>query len=92
MKCRATNKQVQKNLDYDKGMSDGVNSMLIIIAYVLSCFGYKRAKIQQIVNKIQDVADSINKGYITHQDLEDDLWNDYQILMQRRNGVYDDRR
>jgi hypothetical protein len=65
--------------------------MLIIVAYVLSCFGYKRAKIQQIVNKIQDVADSINKGYITHQDLEDELWNDYEILMQKRKGVYDDR-
>lgn len=91
MKCRLNNKQVKKNLDYDKGMSDGVNSMLIIVAYVLSCFGYKKAKIQQIVNKIEDVADSINKGYITHQDLEDDLWNEYEILMEKRNGVYNDR-
>lgn len=91
MKCTANNKQVKKNLDYAKGMSDGVNSMLIIVAYVLCCFGYKRLKIQQIVNKIRDVADSINKGYITHQDLEDTLWRESEILMEKRNGVYYDR-
>lgn len=91
MKSAHDNKQVKRNINYDKGLTDAVNSMLIIVAYVLSCFGYKRAKIQQIVNKIQDVADSINKGYITHQDLEDELWNDYGILMQKRKGVYDDR-
>lgn len=91
MKSAHDNKQVKRNINYDKGLTDAVNSMLIIVAYVLSCFGYKRAKIQQIVNKIQDVADSINKGYITHQDLEDELWNEYKILMQKRNGVYDDR-
>ena len=91
MKSAYNNKQVKKNINYDKGLTDAVNSMLIIVAYVLSCFGYKRAKIQQIVNKIQDVADSINKGYITHQDLEDELWNDYGILMQKRKGVYDER-
>lgn len=91
MKSAHDNKQVKRNINYDKGLTDAVNSMLIIVAYVLSCFGYKKAKIQQIVNKIQDVADSINKGYITHQDLEDELWNDYEILMQKRKGVYDDR-
>jgi hypothetical protein len=91
VKSAHDNKQVKRNINYDKGLTDAVNSMLIIVAYVLSCFGYKKAKIQQIVNKIQDVADSINKGYITHQDLEDELWNDYGILMQKRKGVYDDR-
>lgn len=90
MKCAANNKQLRRNTEYEKGISDAVNSMLIIFTYVLSCYGYKGPRIQQMVSKIEDVADSINKGYITHQDLEDELWNEYQIKMKKRKGVYHD--
>lgn len=84
MKCAYKNKQVQKNASYERGVASGVDSMMIMFAYVLSRYGYKGKKIQQIIRSIEDVADSINKGYCTHQDLEDVLWDEYRIRMRKR--------
>lgn len=84
MNCLANNKQAKRKNDYERGVASGVDTMLIVFTYVLSCYGYKGVRIQQIVSKIEDVCDSINKGYITHQDLEDELWNEYQIRMKKR--------
>lgn len=84
MNCRFKNKGVERKLEYERGVASGVDTMLIVFTYVLSCFGYKGVRIQQIVSKIEDVCDSINKGYVTHQDLEDELWNEYQIRMRKR--------
>ena len=84
MNCRFRNKQVKQNSNYERGVASGVDTMLIVFTYVLSCYGYKGVRIQQIVSKIEDVCDSINKGYITHHDLEDELWNEYQIRMKKR--------
>lgn len=89
MKAAYNNKGVRKTLAYEKGVSDAVNTMLIIVTYVLSCYGYKGKRIQQIINKIEYTADSINKGYITHQDLEDILWEEYQIKMQKHKPGYE---
>ena len=83
MNCRFKNKQAQQNNAYERGVAAGVNTMLIVFTYVLSCFGYKGQRIQQMVSKIEDVCDSINKGYITHQDLEEELWNEYSIKMKK---------
>lgn len=84
MKCRINNRQIKKSADYERGVASGVDSMLIMFAYVLSRYGYKGKKIQQIVHSIEDVADSINKGYCTFQDLEDVLWDEYRISMKKR--------
>jgi hypothetical protein len=84
MNCRFKNKGVERKLEYERGVASGVDTMLIVFTYVLSCYGYKGIRIQQIVSKIEDVCDSINKGYVTHQDLEDELWNEYQIRMKKR--------
>lgn len=84
MKCAYKSKDVSKNASYWRGVQAGVDSMLIMLAYVLSRYGYKGKKIQQIIKSIEDVADSINKGYCTHQDLEDTLWDEYRIRMRKR--------
>ena len=84
MNCRFKNKDIERKLEYERGVASGVDTMLIVFTYVLSCFGYKGVRIQQIVSKIEDVCDSINKGYVTHQDLEDELWNEYKIKMKKR--------
>lgn len=84
MNCRFKNKGVERKLEYERGVASGVDTMLIVFTYVLSCYGYKGIRIQQIVSKIEDVCDSINKGYVTHQDLEDELWNEHQIRMKKR--------
>ena len=84
MNCRFSNKQVKKSNDYDRGVNSGVDSMMLMFTYVLSRYGYKGARIQQIVKSIEDVADSINKGYMTHQDIDDILWDEYKIRMKKR--------
>lgn len=84
MNCRFSNKQVKKSNEYDRGVNSGVDSMMLMFTYVLSRYGYKGTKIQQMVKSIEDVADSINKGYVTHKDLEDVLWDEYQIKMKKR--------
>ena len=81
MKCSINNKQAQKNANYEKGTKDAVYSMIVIVAYVLCRYGYKGRRIQQLMHSIQDVADSINKGYCTHKDLEDTLLAEYDIQL-----------
>lgn len=83
MKCSYNSRETRKNQSYEKGVSDAVNTMIIIVAYVLSCYGYKGKRIQDMIHKIEYTADSINKGYITHQDLEDTLWEEYRIRLSK---------
>ena len=39
-----------------------------------------------MINSIQDVADSINKGYVTHKDLEDVMLEEYEIQLCDTSG------
>jgi hypothetical protein len=81
MNCAARNKEVKKNNDYNKGIQDSTYTLLVIVAYVFCRYGYKGRRIQQMINSIQDVADSINKGYCTQQDLEGVLLDEYDIQL-----------
>lgn len=81
MKCAVKNKEVKKNKAYNKGIEDSTYTLITIVAYVCSRYGYKGRRIQQIINSIQDVADSINKGYVTQQDLEDIMLEEYNIKL-----------
>lgn len=57
--------------------------MLIAMASVLTDkYGYGRQKVQQIIRSIEDRADSINKGYINLDDLEEILRDEYGIVIQ----------
>ena len=84
MNCRFKNKQAKNNDAYERGVASGVDTMLIVFTYVLSCFNYDPETVQKTVSKIEDVCDSINKGYVSHKDLEDELWNEYRIRMRKR--------
>lgn len=97
MKCSYNNKGVMKDNSFERGLNSGIDTMLTIFAYALSKYGYKGAKIQQIVNTVVYVADSVVRGYVTLQDLEDILWDEYQIQMKKKKewlhrGEKDDRR
>lgn len=81
MNCSIKNKTAKKNQAYNKGIEDSTYTLITIVAYVCSRYGYKGRRIQQIIHSIQDVADSINKGYITQQDLEDILLEEYNIQL-----------
>lgn len=79
MKSAYSNKKVKQNREYNKGIKDSVYTMIVVVAYVLCRYGYKGRRIKQIINSIADVADSINKGYVTHKDLEDVMLEEYDI-------------
>lgn len=84
MKCAATNKGVKKDNSFEKGLNSGIDTMLTIFAYTLSRYGYKGAKIQQMVDSVVYTADSIVRGYVTLQDLDDILWDEYKIEMRKK--------
>ena len=81
MNCAFKNKTAKKNTAYNRGIQDSTYTLITIVAYVCSRYGYKGRRIQQIIHSIQDVADSINKGYVTQQDLEDILLEEYNIQL-----------
>ena len=81
MKCSVVNKGVKKRQAYEKGIADSTYTLIVIVAYVFCRYGYKGRRIQQMIHSIQDVADSINKGYCTQQDLEEVLLEEYNIQL-----------
>lgn len=84
MHCRFKNKNIKKDASFERGLNQGVDTMLTIFAYVLSKCGYKGKKIQQLVNMVVYTADSIVNGYVTIQDIEETLWDEYKIEMKKR--------
>ena len=86
MKSAYSNKKVKQNREYNKGIKDSVYTMIVIVAYVLCRYNYKAKRIKQIINSITDVDDSINKGYITHKDIEDIMLEEYDIQLCDKNG------
>lgn len=84
MKCSINNKGVKKDNSFERGLNSGIDTMLTIFAYTLSKYGYKAKKIQQMVDTVVYVADSIVRNYVTLQDLEDILWDEYQIEMRKK--------
>lgn len=84
MNCRATNKGIKKDSAFERGLNHGVDTMLTIFAYTLAKCGYKGKKIQQLVDMVVYTADSIVKGYMTIQDIQDTLWEEYGIEMKKR--------
>ena len=86
MKCSYNNKKVTQNQSYARGVKNSSYTMIVIVAYVLCRYNYKARRIKQIINSITDVADSINKGYITHKDIEDIMLEEYDIQLCDKNG------
>lgn len=86
MNCSFKNKTAKKNQAYNRGIQDSTYTLIAIVAYVLCRYGYKGRRIKQIINSIQDVADSINKGYVTHKDLEDVMLEEYEIMLCDSSG------
>ena len=86
MKCYYNNKKVTQNQSYARGVKNSSYTMIVIVAYVLCRYNYKARRIKQIINSITDVADSINKGYITYKDIEDIMLEEYDIQLCDNNG------
>ena len=65
---------------YEKGKKDGVDGFAIMLCSVLADkWGFGEIRMQRMINQIQYVADSINTGYITIDDLTEELRENHKI-------------
>ena len=65
---------------YEKGKKDGVDGFAIMLCSVLADkWGFGKIRIQRMINQIQYVADSINTGYITLDDLQEELRENHKL-------------
>lgn len=82
MKCNHNNKQINNRKQYSRGVENATDGMVIMLLYVLADkygFGYK--KMTQVMKSVEYTADSINKGYISINDLKDILDKEYGITV-----------
>lgn len=83
MKCLASQAKSEAEKIKWNAVHASTRFMLIAMASVLTDkYGYGRQKVQQIIRSIEDRADSINKGYIKLDDLEEVLRDEYGIVIQ----------
>ena len=74
------NKEDIKRRSYEKGKKDGVDCFAIMLCSVLADkWGFGKIRMQRMVNQVQYVADSINTGYITIDDLIEELYEKHNI-------------
>lgn len=85
MKCAANNKGLQQNREYQKGLEDGVDGLMVMMIYILADKkGFEHQELSEMIEKITDIADSVIKGYVNLQDLKDILKEEYDIEIERK--------
>ena len=48
-------------------------------------------RIPKFVKEVQEKAENINQGYVTFEDLKQQLYEDHKIILEMRRGANDDR-
>ena len=83
MKCLASQAKSEAEKIKRNAVYNSTRVILIALASVLTDkYGYGRQKAHQVIRSIEDRADSINKGYIKLDDLEEVLRDEYGIVIQ----------
>lgn len=83
MKCLASQPKSEAEKIKWNAVYNSTRVILIALASVLTDkYGYGRQKVHQVIRSIEDRADSINKGYIKLDDLEEVLRDEYGIVIQ----------
>lgn len=86
MKCSAKNKQIKQRKnkeEYQRGIDTATDGMIIMLLYVLADkSGLDDNELAKVLNDVTYVADSINKGYVTLQDLKDVLKEEHGITIE----------
>lgn len=80
MKCSQNNKKVREHKQYQRGIDTATDGMIIMLLYVLADkHNFDDKQLEQALNDITYVADSVHKGYITLDDLKDTLKKEHGI-------------
>ena len=82
MNCIASQSKSEAIKIKQRAVSAATRFMWVATASVLTDkYGFGKQKIKQVMKSIEDRADSINKGYISLQELEDILDEEYDIRL-----------
>lgn len=83
MNCSAKNKSVKNHKQYSRGVENATDGMVIMLLYVLADkYGFGHKKLMQVMKSVEYVADSINKGYVSLNDIKDSLSKEHDITIE----------
>lgn len=81
MKCVASQSKLIDDIRR-KNTRQTCHFFLVVVASVLADkFGYTKERIIRVLNEMNEMADSINKGYLNLDDLEKVLKDEYNITI-----------
>ena len=88
MKCAANNKSVVQKSSFNKGVDTAVdNYMLIAVSVLCDKFGFGgRVRIPKFVSELQERAENINQGYVTLEDIREQLYKEHKIILQQKRS------
>ena len=86
MKCAAKNKSVIQKSSFNKGVDTAVdNYMLIAVSVLCDKFGFDgNYSVPKFVKNVQERAECINQGYVTLDDIREQLYKDHEIILQQK--------
>lgn len=93
MKSAYNNKGIIQKSSFNKGVDTAVeNYMIIAVSVLCDKFGFGgRVRIPKFVKEVQEKAENINQGYVTLEDLKQQLYEDHKIILEMRRGATNDR-
>ena len=93
MKSAYNNKGIIQKSSFNKGVDTAVeNYMIIAVSVLCDKFGFGgRVRIPKFVKEVQEKAENINQGYVTFEDLKQQLYEDHKIILEMRKGATNDR-
>ena len=86
MKSAYDNKSVVQKSSFNKGVDTAVENYMVIVCSVLcDKFGFGgRVRIPKFVNEVQEKAENINQGYVSLEDLREQLYKEHKIILQQK--------
>ena len=88
MKSAYDNKSVIQKSSFNKGVDTAVeNYMLIAVSVLCDKFGFGgRVRIPKFVKTVQELSECINQGYVTLDDLKEQLYEDHKIILDMQRS------
>jgi hypothetical protein len=92
VKCAYNNKGIIQKSSFNKGVDTAVeNYMLIAISVLCDKFGFGgRVRIPKFVQEVVERSENINQGYVTLDDIREQLYKEHKIILDMKRGSNND--
>lgn len=86
---KALSKKMINKKSFNEGVDTAVENYSVIAVSVLcDKFGFGgRVRIPKFVKEVQEKAENINQGYVTIEDLKQQLYEDHKIILNTKREV-----